>query len=110
MRKFKLTYQIITPTSASQGDFAYHGYVTRNGTTPRRNNFPKSPSEFPLRTALRMLWEHWDGACPMEPNREEHPQWIAASKQGGDDRVDMAIHLGGLTASSAKRVLKLLRS
>ena len=110
MKKFNLSYAVVTPKSAQTGDYAYNGFVTRNGTIPKYGNFPAKPAEFPLRTALRMLWEHWDGVCPMEPNWEEHPRWITASKQDGDDAIDMSIHLDGLTASSARRVLKLLRS
>lgn len=112
MKKFNLSYAVITPKSARGGDYAYNGYVTRNGTMPQGGNFPKKPAEFPLRTALRQLWEHWDGVCPMEPNWEEHPRWITASYHCTSTGVttDMSIHLDGLTASSAKRILKLLRS
>lgn len=109
MRKFNLSYAVITPESASGGDYAYSGYVTRNGTMPKYGNFPKKPAEFRLRTALEMLREHWDGANPIEPNWEEHPRWITASRHCAGVTTDMSIHLDGLTASSAKRVLRLLR-
>lgn len=115
--KYHLTYEITTEESAEQGDFANHGFVTRNLTTPRKNNMPKKPAEFSLREAIDFLLSRESegpvqaDSCPISVQCP--PRWFS---YGGkldfelNGWVTVSLHLPDkVTPSSAIRIARLLR-
>lgn len=54
-KRIRLTYETVTEESAAHGDFATHGFVTRNLTIPAKTYLPKKPAQFRLREAVDFL-------------------------------------------------------
>lgn len=114
--KFHLTYDIVTEESSRQGDFAYNGYVTRDGNTPRKRNYiPKRPAEFTLREAIELLKDR-QGSGPVEADccpvsLESPPRWFnyGGSLDEYGESTTVSLHLPkNTTPSSRMRVAKLL--
>ena len=116
-RRFNLTYSIITRESATYGDHAYHGYVTKNGGTPRVGGggyIPKNPARFTLREGVEMIRFHADhieaDSCPCSVVR-----WITGYPPSSDyqrsgESVTLSLHLPReLSPASARRVSLVLK-
>lgn len=112
--RFTVTYDITTEESACHGDFAYNGYVTRGGNTPRRRNYiPAKPATWTLREAVEMLRDHGDhfeaDSCPATVCR-----WVTAYPADSQYRetgesVTLSLHLPrGISGASARRVSRVL--
>ncbi len=115
--KFRLTFQIVTEESARNGDFARHGFVTRNLTIPDRGRryIPDNPAQFSLRDAVEFFLDREsDGpveadSCPI--SRQNPPRWF---NYGGKldeygESVMIGLHLPeSVTPSSAMRIARLL--
>ena len=110
MKTFRLTFDIVTEESASHGDFAYHGFVTRDGNMPRRNGgyLPKKPARFTLRDALEMIDNHDDGSEPREADSFPcaAPRWFSA-RRNGEESITLSLHLDDVTPSTACRIARL---
>lgn len=116
--KFRLTYDIVVVDSyaASNGEYSYNGFVTREGNTPlKRNYIPKRPSEFRLRDAINLLLNRAsDGpvcadSCPV--NQACPPRWFnyGGSIKNGQS-ITLALHLPeSLTNSTRIRIARLLK-
>lgn len=97
-KRFTLTFDIVTEESAQHGDFAYNGYVTRDGNTPRKRNYiPKKPQTFSLRDALAFLQGHsFEGVeCDSSPWSESNPpRWINFSGgwNGNGETLSFGLH------------------
>lgn len=113
--RFTITYDIVTEESAEHGDFAYNGYVTRDGNTPRKRNYiPKNPKTWSLRGALAFLQEHsFEGvqcdSCPW--NESNPPRWISfvGNLENGES-VSFSLHPAkrdGVSGASMCRVARL---
>ena len=114
MKTFRLTFDVVTEASSQRGDFAYHGFVTRDGGMPRRSGgyLPKKPARFTLREALEMMDQHDDGSEPREadssPCSEKNPpRWFSARCNDGGESVTMSLHLGNVTPATACRIARL---
>ena len=115
--KFRLTYDIVTEESATHGDFAFNGFVTRNGGTPRRRNYiPKAPAEFRLREAINLLLDREShgpieaDSCPV--SLQCPPRWFTCYgvRDNCGECTSFSLHLPKTTSpSSALRVARLLK-
>lgn len=101
---FVMTYEVITPESASEGDAAERGYCDEYG------NRYSAPAAVSLRAALRTLG-------PMEPNdsRHESARWWSEVDGCPDYRTGeveyRSIHLPDrITPASRARVNRLIKS
>lgn len=115
--KFRLTYSIVTEESSQQGDHAYHGFVTRNQTFPRKYGYiPENPATFSLRESIDFLLSR-DSCGPVEAdccpvNSEFPPRWFTygGSLDKYGESTQVSLHLPkNVTASSAIRVARLLK-
>lgn len=113
--RFRITFQIVTDESASHGDFAFRGFMTRDGNTPRRSGgyLPKNPAKFTLRDALEIMDRHDSGWEAREADSFPcaAPRWFTVSDWSGympdHGTVSLSMHLDGITPSSAARVARL---
>ncbi len=120
--KFNITFQTVTQESAENGDFATHGFVTRNLTIPERTYMPKKPAQFSLREAIEFCQEHGGhveaDSCPI--SAQHPPRWFTwcnedvshGSSATGNCTLSRSVSLHlpeGVTASSAIRIAKYLR-
>ena len=114
--RFRITYQIITDESATHGDFAAHGFLTREGELSRSNRrayLPKNPARFSLRDALEIIDRHDSGYEPREADSFPcaAPRWFTVSDWPGympdDGTVQLSMHLDGISPSSAARIARL---
>lgn len=117
--RFHITYAIVTEESVTHGDSAYHGFMTRNETCPRRRFNPKTkPASFSLRDAVRICQEHdsgWEGVHADSGNccASNPPRWLSFSNYPGymSDKgtTELNLHLdGAVTGASAVRISRLL--
>jgi len=115
--KFRLTFEVVTEESAVNGDFARHGFVTRNFRIPYRTYMPKNPAEFTLRDAIEFLISRESrgpveaDSCPV--SRNNPPRWF---NYGGEwdhaagGYVTIGLHLpDSVTPSSALRIARYLK-
>ncbi len=103
-KRFKVTYEIVTPDSAEYGDAAYRGFLPRSGTLPRRNNMPKRPSLFSLREAFDMM----NGTIEADSSPCQTPRWITCylrDEPSGSEVI--SLHLDGATNASKRRIGRL---
>ena len=113
--RFPITFSIITDESAAHGDHAFHGFMTRDGNTPRKSGgyLPKNPARFTLRDALEILDQHDSGYEPREADSFPcaAPRWFAVSDWPGympdTGTVQLSMHLDGITPASACRIARL---
>lgn len=116
--KFRLTFQVVTEESAANGEFARHGFVTRNlelPTTRRHAYLPSRPAEFNLRDAIEFLMDR-ESHGPVEADSSHlslrcPPRWF--NYGGVMDKYGEAITIGlhlpdSITPASAIRVARLL--
>lgn len=115
--RFRLTYQVVTEQSAEYGDFARHGFVTRNLTIqPKVHAYlPDNPATFGLRDAIDFLLSR-ESAGPVEADccpvsLECAPRWF---NYGGvldeyGESITIGLHIPEhVTASSRVRIARLL--
>ena len=111
--KFKITYDIVTPKSAREADYAYGGFLTRNLSMPKSRYIPKTPARFPLRKMIEIMLDHQAGVHPFEcdhdPSLSNPPRWITAFKteQDGFTNTNLSVQLEGVTPSTAIRIARL---
>ena len=114
-RKFCITFSIITDESATHGDHAFHGFLTRDGNTPRKSGgyLPKNPARFSLRDALEIMERHHSGYEPREADSypTAAPRWFTVSDWPGympdNGTVQLSMHFDGVTPSTACRITRL---
>jgi hypothetical protein len=118
-KRFTITYDIVTEESAEHGDFAYNGYVTDTGDTPRESNYiPVNPETWTLREAYDYLTEKDDidcvetDSCPWSPSNP--PRWITFSgRLVYDECTSFALHpakRNSISASSMCRIARLFNA
>lgn len=116
MKRFTITFDIVTEESSQHGDFAYNGYVTRNGETPHKRNYiPKNPHTWSLREAFDFLEEKSFECreCDSFPWSVAHPpRWISffGSRDEYGECISFSLHpaeRGSITASSMCRLARL---
>lgn len=115
--KFRITYSVITEDSATHGDHAAHGFLTRHGELPsgnaRKAYLPKNPARFSLRDALDIINRHDSGWEPREADSFPcaAPRWFTVSDWPGympdAGTVQLSLHLDGVTPSTACRIARL---
>ncbi len=114
-KRFVLTFDVVTPESAEQGDTARAGFVPRTGNIPARSHHPKNPARFTLREAVEILMLR-DSPGPVEADRCPvsracPPRWF---NYGGSVDLDgeatrVSLHLPrGTTPATAIRIARLL--
>lgn len=117
--KFRLTFQVVTEESAQHGDFARHGFLTREGELPatrKRAYLPKNPALFPLRRAVEILLDR-QGEGPVEADScpislQCPPRWFNYGGGWNKDResVTIGLHLpDSISPSSALRIARILK-
>ena len=114
--KVLLTFNVVTEASAQHGDFARHGFVSRNKNIANRTYLPKRPAEFGLREAIDFLLSRKSegpveaDSCPV--SRACPPRWFSyGGKYSPDDcgHVTISLHLPrNVSPSSAMRVARIL--
>lgn len=113
----RLTYSTVTGESASYGDHATHGSVTRNLTIPAKTYLPKNPAQFTLREAINFCQEHNCGRYPVEADscpisHRNPPRWfnfISETPYESTISTTVSLHLPrSVTPSSAMRVARFL--
>ena len=117
--KFRITFETVTEESAQHGDFATHGFVTRNLNIPERTYMPKKPAEFGLREAIEFCQGHGGhceaDSCPISINNP--PRWFSWCNEdlngscGATGNCTLSrtvsLHLPrNITASSAMRIAR----
>lgn len=117
--KFHLTFEVVTEESARNGDFARHGFITRNlelPATKRRAYLPKNPATFRLRDAVGFfLNRESDGpvcadSCPV--SKVMPPRWF---NYGGGwnehgESITIGLHIpDNVTPSSRMRIARYLK-
>lgn len=117
MKTIRLTYQIVTEESSQHGDFARHGFVTRNLTIPKKGHayLPKNPATFTLREAIDFFLNR-ESASPVEADccpvgKHSPPRWFnyGGSIDEYGESITIGLHLPRtVTPSSAVRVARLL--
>lgn len=118
--KFSLTFNVVTEESAQHGDFARHGFLTRDGELPatkRHSYIPKRPATFPLREAIEIMQRHNDGSGPIEADSYPisctmPPRWFQTCNQHFDEygeNINVSLHLpDGISAHTAMRIARFL--
>ncbi len=108
-KQFLLTYQTVTEESASYGDFAYHGFISRYGNFDEtRNYMPKNPATFTLRDALRIFQEH-GGNIQANEWPLSNPRWFDSCLEEYGGSVTIGLHLpDSLTPSTKLRIARYL--
>jgi hypothetical protein len=119
-KRFSLTYNIVTDESATHGDYAYHGFLTRNENMPRVYGYiPKKPATWTLRDAIEIFERHDAGGSPRECDSSPvtikcPPRWITASDHTGsrtnDEETQMSLHFDHVTPSTAMRIARYLKA
>ena len=119
--KFRLTFNTVTEDSAQHGDFAIHGFITRNLTIPTRTYMPKKPAEFSLRTAVKFCQEHGGhveaDSCPISV--QYPPRWFTWCNEDMGRNYSatsnctlsrsVSLHLPrNITAASAMRIARYI--
>lgn len=114
---FTVTYEIVTPESAEQGDAAERGFLDPDGATVAAIAGARTPGvTMGFRQALDLFNRERDwtaveaDAWPI--SREFPPRWFTDSGEiqfaSGECRA-LSLHLpDGITASSAMRIARLL--
>lgn len=114
-KPIRLTYSTVTEESASYGDHATHGFVTRNLTIPAKTYLPKNPAQFTLREAIEFCQSHTTmrvqaDSCPL--SLKCPPRWFDFVQETPEDdtlSITVSLHLPrSVTPSSAMRVARFL--
>ena len=100
--RFSVTYEIVTPESAEQGDASERGFICRDVT---------------LREAIAALFEtrtsQVDGIQAIEPNDSDHTRarWITVyngAEYLTGAHESRSLHFQGVTPASAARIVRLV--
>ena len=109
-KQFRLTYQTVTEESATYGEFAYHGFLSRTGNyNPDRNYMPRNPALFTLRDAVRLFLDHRGGKIQANEWPVTCPRWFDNRKEEYGGSVTIGLHLpDSLTRSTKLRIARYL--
>lgn len=117
--QFTMTFDVTTEESASYGDCARHGFLTRHGELPATKAhayLPKRPATFTLRRAVEILLDR-SSEGPVEADSypvsvQCPPRWFTygGSLDQWGESVRVSMHLPrGISGASAMRIARLLR-
>jgi hypothetical protein len=117
--RFKITYSIVDEESCQHGDSAYHGFLTRNETCPRRRFNPQAkPATFDFRNAIRIMRDHDSGSQGVSASDSpwgagNPPRWLSVTDWPGymptEDCTELNLHLEKVvTDATACRIARLL--
>jgi len=111
-KRFRITYEVVTADSDSNGAAPHRGFLPKSGVIPTyRDNMPKNPALFTLRQAVEMLQNSVTPVeadlCPIGPNSA--PRWLTARfSDTPEGSESISVHVDNVSDASARRIARLV--